>query len=82
MGQRLLNYASVGNFQQQFGRARFLGSSEDTSFWEIENEGPYWSHGVTIFHDRLYIGTYNYANGGEIWQFLPNRVHLALVVRR
>lgn len=36
-GNRLLKYDSAGNFQMQFGRARFPDSYEDTSFWEIED---------------------------------------------
>jgi hypothetical protein len=46
-GNRLLKYDSAGNFQMQFGRARFADSYEDTSFWEIEDvaedsEGNVW----------------------------------------
>jgi hypothetical protein len=24
---------------------------------------------MAVFNDRLYIGTWNWANGGEVWQF-------------
>lgn len=41
----------------------------------------YFDKGATIFTNRLYIGTSNWANGGEVWLFLHNRVYLPLVLR-
>ncbi len=35
---------------------------------DSNNIYPYWDHGVTVFNNRLYIGTLNSANGGEVWK--------------
>ena len=41
----------------------------------------YWDGSVTVFNDRLYVGTLNRANGGEVWLYLHKQVHLPLVLR-
>jgi hypothetical protein len=38
-------------------------------------------HTIAFFKDRLFIGTGNSANGGEIWMYLHNQVYLPLVLR-
>ena len=39
-----------------------------------------WDSAVAVFNDSLYIGTKNWANGGEVWQLL-HQVFLPLVLR-
>ncbi len=36
---------------------------------------------VTIFNDRLYIGTWNYANGGEVWQSTGGLIYLPIILK-
>ena len=36
-------------------------------FGDSNNTGPYWGYSAAIWGNRLYIGTSNSANGGEIW---------------
>jgi hypothetical protein len=40
----------------------------------------YFDKGATVFDNRLYIGTVNWANGGEVWMLL-RQVYLPLVLR-
>jgi len=49
-----------------------LGDSNNTYIWL----GAMAEH-----NNRLYIGTTNWANGGEVWLFLHNRLYLPLVLR-
>jgi hypothetical protein len=51
--------------------------------WGDSNNGyaDYFDKGAAIFNNRLYIGTSNWANGGEVWLFLHNRLYLPLVLR-
>jgi len=51
--------------------------------WGDSNNGlaDYYDKGATVFNNRLYIGTSNGANGGEVWLFLHNRLYLPLVLR-
>jgi hypothetical protein len=37
-------------------------------FGDSNNYGPYWDNSATVFNNRLFIGTYNPANGGEVWE--------------
>ena len=37
-------------------------------FGDSNNSAPYWDNSVAVFNNRLYIGTTNYTNGGEVWQ--------------
>jgi sugar lactone lactonase YvrE len=50
-------------------------------FGDSNNGGPLWSDGHAVFNNTLYIGTWNNANGGELWQYLSNRTYLPLIVR-
>jgi hypothetical protein len=50
-------------------------------FGDSNNLAPYWDNPVTVFNNRLFIGTWNWANGGEVWLFLHKRVYLPLVLR-
>jgi len=51
--------------------------------WGDSNNGyaDYFDKGAAVFNNRLYIGTTNDANGGEVWLFLHNRVYLPLIRR-
>jgi hypothetical protein len=50
--------------------------------WGDRNNGfaDYGDKGATVFNNRLYIGTMNQANGGEVWR-LAYTVYLPLVLR-
>ena len=37
-------------------------------FGDSNNYAPYWDNSVAVFNNRLFIGTCNYANGGEVWR--------------
>jgi sugar lactone lactonase YvrE len=45
------------------------------------NNGYVWTGAMVEHNNRLYIGTTNDANGGEVWLFLHNRVYLPLIRR-
>jgi sugar lactone lactonase YvrE len=45
------------------------------------NNGYVWTGAIVEHNNRLYIGTTNRANGGEVWLFLHNRVYLPLIRR-
>ena len=38
-------------------------------------------YAVATDKDDLYIGTYNWANGGEIWIYLDNSIYLPVLIR-
>ena len=50
-------------------------------FGDSNNISTLWSVGTVAFKNHLYIGTWNDANGGEVWQFVGYPVYLPLVVR-
>jgi hypothetical protein len=50
-------------------------------FGDSNNISTYWDNATAVFNNRLYIGTINGANGGEVWLFLHNRLYLPLVLR-
>jgi hypothetical protein len=50
-------------------------------FGDSNNTSTYWDNATAVFNNRLYIGTTNSANGGEVWLFLHKRVYLPLVLR-
>jgi hypothetical protein len=39
-----------------------------SGFGDAGNHNPYWDNGMTVFKDKLYVGTINWQNAGEIWQ--------------
>jgi hypothetical protein len=43
-------------------------------FGDSNNIGPYWDNSIAVFNNRLYVGTMNWANGGELWQKVPEPV--------
>jgi hypothetical protein len=50
-------------------------------FGDANNRGPAGDQTASIYKNRLFFGSRNWANGGEIWEFLLNRVYLPLVLR-
>ena len=51
-------------------------------FGDSNNAQPYWDNSLAVFDNRLFIGTNNSANGGEIWLYLANRTYLPVVLRQ
>jgi hypothetical protein len=49
-------------------------------FGDNTNFRPYWDNSVAIFDDRLYVGTHNWGNGGEVWVLL-DQVFLPIMMR-
>lgn len=49
-------------------------------FGNVNNYGSLWSNGTMVFQDRLYIGTINQIDGGEIWR-LGYQTYLPLTER-
>jgi PKD repeat protein/uncharacterized protein YjiK len=35
---------------------------------DSNNSRPFWDNSIAAFNNRLYVGTLNFANGGEIWK--------------
>lgn len=66
-------YAGVANNVTGFEVWR---STDGTSWSQVNPDGfedssttsTLWSSGTTVFSNRLYIGTFNWATGGEIWK--------------
>ncbi len=50
-------------------------------FGNSHNVAPYWDNSVTVFQERLFVGTQNYAEGGQVWLYLPRQVYLPVVKR-
>jgi len=50
-------------------------------FGDSNNTFTLWSVGTVAFKNHLYIGTWNDANAGKVWQFVGYPVYLPLVVR-
>ncbi|WP_051871061.1 hypothetical protein [Chloroflexus sp. MS-G] len=48
---------------------------------DSNNSGTYWNNSIATFNNRLYIGTTNDANGGEVWLFLHERVYVPSIQR-
>jgi hypothetical protein len=49
-------------------------------FGDSNNFATLWANATTVFGSQLYIGTWNIANGGEVWMML-HRMFLPLVLR-
>jgi hypothetical protein len=50
-------------------------------FGDSNNDSTLWSSATAVFDSRLFIGTGNWGNGGEVWQFVGYPVYLPLIVR-
>jgi len=49
---------------------------------DSNNWGTYWWNSMTIFENKLYVGIWNNANAGEIWQKTPpTYIYLPLVLK-
>lgn len=49
-------------------------------FGNSNNTRPYFNNNLAVFNNMLYIGTFNDANGGQVWQML-NQLYLPLILR-
>jgi streptogramin lyase len=49
-------------------------------FGDSNNTATLWSNATIAFHGRMVIGTWNYANGGEVWALL-NHMYLPVINR-
>jgi hypothetical protein len=81
-------YFAVGNYTD--GMEVWRSSTGNSGDWEqvgfagfgdSNNWAPYWDNSVTVFSNSLYVGTWNSTDGGEVWQYLHNKVYLPLVLR-
>jgi len=50
-------------------------------FGDSNNSDPFWNNASAVFDGSLYLGTYNEANGGEVWQYVGHPVYLPAVLR-
>ncbi|HBX68688.1 MAG TPA: hypothetical protein DEH25_04725, partial [Chloroflexi bacterium] len=50
-------------------------------FGDSNNTAPLWNSSTITFLDQLYIGTWNWGNGGELWRYEPPHIYLPLVIR-
>ncbi|MDW8395821.1 MAG: PKD domain-containing protein [Anaerolineae bacterium] len=66
-------YAVAYNFQEGLSVWR----TQNGTVWEVVAQGGFgdsnnystvWDKGLTVFNGRIYIGTFNPAHGGEVWQ--------------
>jgi hypothetical protein len=49
-------------------------------FGDSNNRRPFWDNSVAVFDNSLFVGTINWAQGGEVWQLL-RQVYLPAVMR-
>lgn len=54
--------------------------SED-GFGNAANRRPYYNNNAVVFDDYLFIGMYNFQNGGSIWMYLPWQMYLPMIAR-
>ena len=74
-------YLVVGNYSTGMEVWRTENGFEwsqigSAGFGDSNNRAPYWDNSVLAFDDRLWIGAWNNANGGEIWKYLPQQIYL------
>ena len=50
-------------------------------FDTADNRSTYWDNAVAVHNGRLYVGTVNWIDGGEVWLYLPDTVYLPLTLR-
>jgi len=49
---------------------------------DSNNREPYWWNSMTIFENKLYVGIWNNANAGEIWQKIPpTYIYLPVILK-
>lgn len=49
-------------------------------FGDVNSYSPYWSNSIAVYGNRLFVGVFNEANGGELWMRLA-RTYLPLIMR-
>ncbi len=49
-------------------------------FGDSNNQTPNWDNSIETFLGRLYVGTRNAINGGEIWRYNETTIYLPLVL--
>jgi sugar lactone lactonase YvrE len=49
---------------------------------DSNNRAPYWDNSVLGWGSKLLVGTWNIANGGEIWSYQPRSVYLPVAARQ
>lgn len=81
-------YFAVGNMSTGIEVWRSLDGSSATwkqvafeGFGDSNNIAPYYDNSVTVSGSSLYVGTVNFADGGEVWLYLSNEVYLPIVLR-
>ena len=47
---------------------------------DSNNSATLWNTATTEFNGSLYLGTSNWANGGEVWKYLHNRTYLPVLI--
>ncbi|GIW91555.1 MAG: hypothetical protein KatS3mg109_1987 [Pirellulaceae bacterium] len=64
-------------FPYNFETGMEVWRSSDGVSWErvgegglgdSNNQGTFWNNSITVFNNRLLVGTYNPANGAEVWE--------------
>lgn len=41
-------------------------------FGDLTNQSTYYSNSITAFNQQLYVGTFNWTNGGQVWRAITN----------
>ncbi len=49
---------------------------------DSNNRAPFWDNALLADGNRLLLGTWNTANGGEVWSYQPGSVYLPLTLRQ
>jgi hypothetical protein len=49
-------------------------------FGDSQNRFPHFDNSVTAYKNKLYVGTWNRASGGELWQSLRQIYYLPIVI--
>jgi DNA-binding beta-propeller fold protein YncE len=85
------NYLYCVTENYETGAEVWRSSTGDSGDWEqvgpdgfgdSNNESTNWDNSVAVFNDRLYIGTWNWANGGEVWQLAGGgQVYLPIILK-
>jgi len=85
------NYLYCVTENYETGAEVWHSSTGDSGDWEqvgpdgfgdSNNESTNGDNSVAVFNDRLYIGTWNWANGGEVWQLAAGGgVYLPIILK-
>lgn len=49
---------------------------------DSNNRAPYWDNSVLGWGSKLLVGTWNMANGGEVWSYQPRSVYLPVAAKQ